>query len=218
MILDAISIQNPFADPQLHWAETKFSVGDVQGLTQDVSGFGRVEVTTPRDLQTAVAKRRSEFLAGRFCATLALRQSGKSETIGRNGRAPVWPKDVAGSITHSRDRAIAAVSTHHRFVGLDCEALVPQDRAMQLSAAIFSETESRLRPDALPFATFFTLVFSAKEALYKALSPRLDRVPDFLDVTLTQISPTGIDLTFDNEPHRARFLLSGKDCVTLVLA
>lgn len=210
--------QNPFNDPLLHWAEVGFSVADVHVVAQDAPGFGRVEVMIPADLQSAVPKRRCEFLAGRFCAALALRQEGLPERVGRNGRAPVWPKGVAGSITHSKDRAIAAVSTHYRCVGLDVEALVSHDRATQLCGAIFTEAESRLRPDALAFAQFFTLVFSAKEALYKALSPQLNRVPDFLEVTLTRIAPGKMDLMLDGQIYTARFLLSAKDCITLVVA
>lgn len=217
MILEPISTLNPFNDPHLHWCEAKFAVSDLQALAYEGGGHGAVNVTLPDDLKNAVAKRRTEYLAGRFCAALALRQIGLTEAVPRQGRAPVWPTGVAGSISHSKDRAIAAVSLYHRFVGLDCEALVPQDRAMQLSAAIFTEAESSIRPDALPYASFFTLVFSAKESLYKALSPRLTRVPDFLEVTLTNLTPDALHLKFEGETYSAKFRLSGKDVLSLVV-
>lgn len=215
MILGQPSTANPFQDPLLHWCEAGFAVADVRQLSHD-GPLGAVQLALPADLGAAVAKRRSEFLAGRLVAALALRQAGMPETVGRQGRAPVWPAGAVGSITHSRDRAIAVVSTAHHGLGLDCEALVAPDRATQLAAAIFTEAEARLRPDALPFASFFTLVFSAKEALYKALSPRLSRVPAFLEVTMTGLGPQGIDLVLDGEHYRARFRLSARDCVTLV--
>lgn len=215
MILGPISTENPFADPHLIWCEAGFVVADVQDLTHQ-GDLGPLTLAVPDDLAGAVPKRRSEFLAGRACAALALRQAGKAEDVPRHGRAPVWPTGIAGSITHSRDRAIAAVSTHYAAVGLDCEALVAPDRALQLAAAIFSEAESRLRPEPLSFASFFTLVFSAKEALYKALSSRLDRVPDFRDATLTALQPGQMALTLDGQSHVVRFRLSNRDCVTLV--
>lgn len=218
MILGAMSTENPFADPHLIWCEVGFAVADVQEVTQDVPGWGAVSAAVPDDLRKAVPKRRAEFLAGRFCAAVALRQLGLPESVPRQGRAPVWPDGVAGSITHSKDRAIAAVSRHHRCVGLDCEGYVADDRATQLSASIFTEAESRLRPDALPYGRFFTLVFSAKESLYKALSPRLTRVPNFHEVTLTDLAPGEMGLLFEGQPHRARFRLSGKDVLTLVVA
>lgn len=217
MVLGAISTENPFADPHLIWCEAGFTVADVQGLAVE-GPLGPVALSLPEDLRGAVPKRRSEFLAGRACAALALRQAGQAESVPRNGRAPVWPTGVAGSITHSRDRAIATVSTHYAAVGLDCEALVAPDRALQLAAAIFSEAEDRLRPEALPFATFFTLIFSAKEALYKALSPRLTRIPDFREVTLTMMEPGRMALVLDGETHNARFRMTARDCVTLVVA
>lgn len=215
MILGPISTENPFADPHLIWCEAGFAVADVQGLTH-LGALGPLTLALPDDLRGAVPKRRSEFLAGRACAALALRQAGQAEDVPRHGRAPIWPAGVAGSITHSRDRAIAAVSTHYDALGLDCEALVAPDRALQLAAAIFSEAESRLRPEALPFASFFTLVFSAKEALYKALSSRLSRIPDFREVTLIGLQPGQMALTLDGQSHLARFRLSNRDCVTLV--
>lgn len=215
MILGPISTENPFADPHLIWCEAGFAVADVQALTADTP-LGPLTLTLPDDLRAAVPKRRSEFLAGRACAALALRQAGLAEHVPRKGRAPLWPAGIAGSITHSRDRAIVAISTHYTGVGLDCEALVAPDRALQLAAAIYSETEERLRPAALPFATFFTLVFSAKEALYKALSPRLSRIPDFREVTLTAMDPGRMALVLDGETHIARFRMTARDCVTLV--
>lgn len=215
MILGPISTENPFADPHLIWCEAGFAVADVQGLTH-LGALGPLTIALPDDLRRAVPKRRSEFLAGRACAALALRQAGQAEDVPRQERAPVWPAGIAGSITHSRDRAIAAVSAHYDALGLDCEALVAPDRALQLAAAIFSEAESRLRPEALSFASFFTLVFSAKEALYKALSSRLSRIPDFREVTLTGLQPGQMALTLDGQSHLARFRLSNRDCVTLV--
>lgn len=211
MILGAPVLKSPFDEPDLHWCEARFAVVEHRFL--DHGGF---RVDLPVDLSSAVPKRRSEFLAGRFCAAMALKAAGYPQVVGRNGRAPVWPDGVAGSITHSRDRAIAAVSTRFRGLGIDCEPLVPHDRATALCSVIFTEAEAGLRPAALPFATFFTLVFSGKEALYKAMSARLARIPDFLDVTLTRIGPEGLDLMLDGQTHRARFRLSAQDCLTLV--
>lgn len=216
MILAPIRTENPFGDPHLAWCDVGFAVSDMQMLQHD-GPLGPVTLHLPEDLAQAVAKRRSEYLAGRLVAALALRQSGLPETVGRNGRAPVWPEGVAGSITHSKDRAIAAVSTRYRSLGLDCEALVSTDRAMQLAATIFSETEARLRPDALSFGTFFTLVFSAKEALYKALSPRLTRIPGFHEAALTALDPGAMAITMHGQTHQIRFRLSAQDCVTLAI-
>jgi len=218
MILGSVSTTNPFGTPHLFWCEAAFATSDALSIAQDIQGLGPFSITLPPDLHGAVAKRRSEFLAGRFCAAAALRQAGLAENVGRNGRAPVWPAGVCGAITHSKTCAIAAISPHYQSVGLDCEMLVPQDRAMQLCATILSEDEARFCPPGLGFGTFFTLVFSAKEALYKALSPRLTRVPPFLDARLCEIVPGQMQLAFENQTYAVQFRLSGQDCITLVVA
>lgn len=211
MILGPLITENPFAVPGLFWCETGFVVEDVQHL--DVAG---VQVALPDDLTTAVPKRRSEFLAGRLCAAVALRGAGLPEHVGRNGRAPIWPVGGVGSITHSRSRAIAAVSRSLSGLGLDCEDLIPDQRATGLYPAIMTETEVALRPDGMAFGTYLTLVFSAKEALYKALSAQLARVPEFLDVTVLRFGPDTLSLELHGEIRQAHYRLTTKDCLTLV--
>lgn len=211
MIHEPLITENPFADPHLHWCEAGFAVADVQRLE-----YGPHRIALPDELRSAVPKRRSEFLAGRLCAAVALCAAGLPETVARKGRAPVWPKGCAGSITHSRDRAITVVSRHYTRLGIDCEALVGADRAATLRDAIFTEAEASLRPADMPFGTFFTLIFSAKEALYKALSAEMPKVPEFLDVTLTALTPSQLDLTLHGQSHRARYLVTKADCLTLV--
>lgn len=213
MILGPLISDNPLADPHLHWCEVGFSVADVQGLTH-----AGVTVALPDDLTSAVPKRRSEFLAGRFCAAMALRAAGLPEHVARQGRAPVWPAGCSGSITHSQSRAIAVVSTHSSQLGIDCEALVPDARATSLRGAIFTDEEAALRPETMPFGTFFTLIFSAKEALYKARSPFLNRVPAFLEVTASHLTADSVTLTLDGVSGQARYRLTKTDCVTLISA
>lgn len=213
MILGQPVTLNPFADPDIHWAEVAFEVGEATSLS--CAGH---HIALPDDLAAAVPKRRSEFLAGRLCAAIALRAAGLPEEVGRLGRAPVWPKGCTGSITHSRNRAIAVVSRSARMLGIDCEALVPEARAQDLREMILTDAEAALRPEGMAFGTYFTLVFSAKEALYKARAPGLTRIPGFLEVTTTAFTADSLHLTLDGIPAQARYVLSGEDCVTMVSA
>lgn len=217
MITGPLVTRSPFDDTALLWCETQFQPSDLRALDHDGEGAGPFHIALPAALTGAVAKRRTEFLAGRLCAAHVLRQAGLPETVGQQGRAPVWPSGVAASITHSRTRAIAALSNRHAGLGIDCEAVVPHDRATQLVAEIMDEAESAMRPAALPFATFFTLVFSAKEALYKALSPRLTRIPAYRDARLTGLSPRAATISLDGTAHPVLFRLGREDCVTLAL-
>ena len=67
-------------------------------------------------------QRQIGFSAGRYCAQKAQIALGLTpQAIGRNQRAPVWPKSLRGSITHSDQYAAAVVSTYLNGVGIDLE-------------------------------------------------------------------------------------------------
>ncbi len=216
MISGSLRTHSPFPEPGLLWRELRFRPEDRQEMATEEEPPGRVSVTLPADLAGAVAKRRSEFLAGRLCAALALRAAGLPQEVGRKGRAPVWPAGIVGAISHSDSRAIAVISRHHSGLGVDCEEIMPLTRAEALHTEILTAEELTLRPSTLPFATFVTLVFSAKETLYKALSPRLAHIPGFLEVRLTGIREDRLALDFAGESLEARFRLTAEDCVTLM--
>ncbi len=207
----------PFDIPGLFWREGRFSISDATSMTTSADPLGRIEIVLPDELMGAVAKRKSEFLAGRICAALALRAAGQQIHVGRNGRAPVWPRNVAGSISHSNSRAIAVVSLTHSAIGVDCETILTDALALKLQAEIISPAEAQLHPPALPFASFLTVVFSAKEAVYKALSPQLETMPAFLDVTLVGMSPGNLYLVLNGQTLTVQYRQTPMECVTLVV-
>ncbi|WP_102106857.1 4'-phosphopantetheinyl transferase family protein [Oceaniglobus roseus] len=216
MIEGELITRNPFGLPSLAWREGRFSRRDATTMTHDGDPSGPVTVTLPPDLLAAVPKRRSEFLAGRICAALALREAGLPETVTRAGRAPIWPAGAAGSISHTDTRVVAAVSRDLAGLGVDCEDIMSERQAHELRAMIVTPAEAAQRPAALPFPAFLTLVFSAKEALYKALSHRLDRILEFHDVTVTGLSPDRLHLSQGGLPYDALYRLDGAGCLTLV--
>lgn len=57
----------------------------------------------PAVLSEAMPKRKTEFIAGRYYARKALSQLGIQRVAIDNDtfRAPVWPKHITGSISHS---------------------------------------------------------------------------------------------------------------------
>jgi enterobactin synthetase component D len=216
MIKGGLITRNPFGLPALYWREGRFEPRDATALTHAGDPSGPVTVELPPDLLAAVPKRRSEFLVGRVCVALALREAGLPETLARAGRAPVWPKGAAGSISHTDARVVATVSCDHANLGVDCEDIMGDRQARELQAMILTPAEAALRPDAMPFAAFLTLIFSAKEALYKALSARLDRVLEFHDVTVTGLAPDQLHLSQGGLPYDALYRLDPAECLTLV--
>ena len=146
----------------------------------------------PASLQGAAPKRLGEFLAGRLAARRALHPFGLGQqqvSIGA-AREPCWPAGFEGSISHSllqgRGMALCAVRPGQAGMGLDLEAWLEDEQACELWPGIVSGEEwARLAATApaigLSRAEALTLIFSAKESLFKALYPRVGRYFDFLD-------------------------------------
>ena len=152
----------------------------------------------PESLRTAVPKRKAEFVAGRWCAREALRAAGAGEVedipIGAQ-RAPVWPAGFVGSITHSHGMAAAAVARvgDARGLGLDLEPFVEVTRAARLAPKVARPEELALAAAiGLEPGACFTLVFAAKEALFKCVAPIVGRYFDFLDARVTAVASDAI--------------------------
>lgn len=159
-------------------------------------------------LANAVAKRRAEHLAGRMAASLALGLHGIRDYVPGIGlhRAPCWPPGFTGSITHTDSLALATViperSGEPCGVGIDAEVIMNAYDAREIACGIVTPAErQRLLAGAFPFPLALTLVFSAKESLFKALYRHVGRYFDFsaaevinindLDVELMLTSPLG---------------------------
>ena len=139
--------------------------------------FQRCLIEPPASIQRSVAKRQTEFLAGRLCAREAMRQLDGRQHVPLIGedRAPVWPEDLCGSITHSTGWAAAIVANkqHWRGLGMDVEKVMSSERATRLGGEILTDHEMQ-RMAAGPEhqnALLVTLTFSLKESLFKALYP-----------------------------------------------
>src|SRR5262245_52630631 len=78
----------------------------------DLARFASADIALPPAIAGSVAKRQAEFFYGRFAARVALGKAGVvgfPVHIGRF-REPLWPPDMAGSLTHCRGFAAAAVA------------------------------------------------------------------------------------------------------------
>ncbi len=119
------------------------------------------------------AKRDSDFRAGRYCAALALSKFGLNSEVPMGvDRCPVWPQGTTGSISHSRNFAWAVVGrvTEYLSLGIDTEPIADLLTLNQLWNEILVEREER-HATRLGFGQqqAFTLIFSAKESVYKCV-------------------------------------------------
>lgn len=152
------------------------------------------------DLQPMSAKRRSDFLAGRVCAAQALEAAGagRAAYVPRSADGlPVWPSGWVGSISHSAEWAAAAVAQadHCLALGLDIQERVSPRVMTEVLPLIASEPELARASPYFERRSALTLLFSAKEALYKALHPLTRTFQDFDGAELTLITPHRLQLT-----------------------
>lgn len=143
-------------------------------------------VWTGEALPKAIPKRQTEFAAGRACARAAMALLGVKPVAIPHGpdRAPIWPGGIHGSITHSATACLAAVTLAPRLIGIDLEPDTPLEHALWDS--VLTATERAAIAQTNTPALQAKLIFSAKEAAYKAQYSRSRTLLDFdaLEITL----------------------------------
>jgi enterobactin synthetase component D len=150
------------------------------------------EIPLPPRLRNAVWSRQADYVSGRLCAREALELLGAKPgdiPFGEGG-SPAWPSGFVGSITHSNQQAFAAVARKSRVLslGLDVEKIMPPGTAMQLAPFVATSGEyQNLRKISLDMQLLTTMIFSAKEAVFKCLYPVLKFRFDFTDVEILSI-------------------------------
>jgi 4'-phosphopantetheinyl transferase EntD len=137
----------------------------------------------------AVDKRRREFTTVRGCARQALARLGYDPAPilpGERG-APRWPAGIVGTMTHCEGyRACAlALDRDVRTLGVDAEPDAPLPEGV-LEAIALTEELAMLRDleARSPGVHWDRLLFSAKEAVYKAWFPLAGKWLDFSEARI----------------------------------
>ena len=167
----------------------KFKVGDcIFGVIGKIGDY--IEKLYPEELahvSRAVKKRQNEYAAGRHFARLALASLGYPTIAIRTGssRQPLWPDGVIGSIGHSDELALAVVSAKGQTldaVGVDLEGGRASTELLQF---VLTERElRRLDIRAADAEISATLIFSAKESVFKAINPLVNLMIGFEEVEI----------------------------------
>ncbi|WP_415401822.1 4'-phosphopantetheinyl transferase family protein [Tateyamaria sp. SN3-11] len=158
------------------------------GCSFDVSAysptfFDHFSIACPDSINASVPKRQAEFLAGRYLARAALDALGSPAShvgIGTH-RQPLWPDGYSGSISHADGGAVALVAARRdRVIGVDLETILSAHTAQTVGPQILTQTEATWLPSSKgDYLANLTLIFSAKETLFKALNPRVGEFFDF---------------------------------------
>ncbi|AUG55735.1 4'-phosphopantetheinyl transferase family protein [Thalassospira marina] len=162
-----------------------------------------LQIELPAQLARAVPKRKNEFLAGRLCCARALCDLGCNEISVPMGqyREPIWPQGIVGAISHDADIACAIVAkqSDYRGIGIDMEKMICQDNARRLFSQIATDTEQILLLSRFSQRVACTVLFSAKEAVYKALFPVVDRFIDFKEARCVALERNLLSFVFTAE-------------------
>ena len=135
-------------------------------------------IRLPECIATATRKRRAEYVAGRYTASVLLRE----ENIGRyhlaSGRLgePLWPASFIGSLTHN-EGTVLACGGHASLVGpmgVDVQAWLT-DTASRAVQRLLLHDDERRSLGGRPLSEAATMILSAKECFYKLVSPLLGR-------------------------------------------
>lgn len=167
--------------------------------------FSELSIYYPDEIKKAAHKRQAEFLTGRFTAKYALLYAGFEEEslpiiqIGKH-RSPTWPEGFVGSISHNSSQAVCALAKaiDIDYLGIDIESVLSDETALEVASQVLKDTELNLLLDkGISFNTAVTIIFSAKESIFKALYPKVKSYFGFECARLTNLDMERSTLVFN---------------------
>lgn len=139
-------------------------------------------------IRHAIPSRCREFANGRMAARHAMDQLGLPACGIPAGedRAPVWPAELVGSLSHSSTACIAALALRRdlRAVGVDIESADPLEDDLVPTVCTASERAWLNGHPSGQRGTLAKLIFSAKECAYKCQYPLTRQVFGFDTLTI----------------------------------
>ncbi|WP_170940461.1 4'-phosphopantetheinyl transferase superfamily protein [Pseudoalteromonas sp. NBT06-2] len=148
--------------------------------------FTQYGISLPSVIEGSVIKRQAEFLAGRYGAMRVLAEIGYDNLeipIG-SYRNPIWPEGVVASISHTDSQIVcmASLKVDNDYLGVDVEVWLEPKVAMEIKHIVLNERERMfLSKCNLSLSRLISICFSAKESLFKAVFPYVNKYLDFSD-------------------------------------
>lgn len=221
-------MKNPWSD--LFSKSSFFALNKEEGLTPDLqTEFSAL--TYDSVINKYHPKRKEEFLLGRLCAAKAFfeRTTQPLYDLKNNAdRSPAWPAGVVGTISHNEFWVGAAVAKETDLLGIGMDFEVMGRAKLELGRHIRSAEDLLFHPS-LSDEELLTLIFSAKESLYKALYPQVKKFFGFEDAAVTEIDLdngrfvinllSDLNLNFGPKSRfsfEGRFTINNKTCLTVL--
>ena len=170
--LDGIEpFELPFAESRLALVCGRVDDHTAELLPEERLGLGRMGEV-----------RRGEYSSGRRVVRQALSLLGVGDwAVTARGRVPVWPNGIVGSITHSRTLALAMVGRRMDVAAIGVDLELHQRVTDELARRVLLKPERvRVVEKDGP-----TMLFAAKEAVYKAVNPLVGEYLAFTDVEIS---------------------------------
>ncbi len=163
---------------------------DYDIASYDICLFRRFGIHLPGTIENSVLKRQAEYLAGRYVARRAMSNLDTNVISIPSGRHrnPIWPEGIVASITHTDTKAvcIASYKKEYKYLGIDLERKLESKCIFDIKNIIINkQEEDLLATSRICFEDAFSLVFSAKESLFKAL---YHNVKDYFDFSAAQVT------------------------------
>ena len=125
--------------------------------------------------------REQEYILGRYCAQQALKAMNFNCNVIQSSPHgfPIWPNSIVGSISHSKGLCISAVAKSSDFqaIGIDLEQFY-RIKERSIERIVHSKEKAQIGNDLIKA----TLLFSIKEAFYKAQYPIFKTNLNFKDL------------------------------------
>lgn len=220
-------IQQKFEFPQ--FARGLFSDRVAMASTDPRAPMPRLMGDEVLAVEHVTSGRAREFGAGRAAARAAMELLGHAPRPVLQGedRAPVWPAGLTGSITHTERACLAVVTDAPEIaaLGIDLEAATPLPPALWPEICTTDEMAWLATLGPSQRGHFAKLIFSAKEACYKAQYPISRSLLEFHAMSLAvDLQASRFAATLQRDVHglpcgmviKGRFAILGGHFVTAV--
>ncbi|MGC1497644.1 MAG: 4'-phosphopantetheinyl transferase superfamily protein [Sulfitobacter sp.] len=168
--------------------------------------YDQFQIDKPDTLSKAVNKRQAEYLAGRALVQHAFEHLKVDQVqlpMGQD-RAPIWPPGIHGSISHTKGRVACLLTKRPgHFVGIDIEKNLSENGLKSVKQVTLqpSERDFVAQYTELPEPQLAGAIFSAKETLFKALYPIVQRFFGFNAAACIGVNDTTLRMELTQDLH-----------------